>query len=122
MPAHPTGADRAYRRCQCGAWRIQYLPDKVTLMSRVEYVECRDRRILRLDYSGLSGAEVVAAMEQAMPVIAAEPPRSIRALTIWNTRLTNEIADAIKRYVAHNTPYIYASAIVTATPFQKVVF
>jgi hypothetical protein len=87
-----------------------------------EFINHKGKRILRLDYSGLSLEEAMAALQQSERVIAAEPLRSVRAVTIWSARLTNQAAEAIKRHVDHNTPYIYASAVVTVNPFQKAVF
>ena len=56
-----------------------------------------------------------------MPIIAAEPFRSVRLLTIWKARLTEQTGDAIKRFAAHNTPYILASAVVGVAGFQAAV-
>jgi hypothetical protein len=84
-------------------------------------VQCDGKRILRLDYSGLTPEGVIQALEQAKPVIASEPPRSIRLLSIWKARQTRETAAAIKRFAAHNGPFIRASAVVGATPLQSTV-
>lgn len=80
------------------------------------------KRILRLDYTGLAPEAVIAYMEEAKPVIAGEPPGSVRILNILRIRMTEEITAALKGFAAHNTPYVRASAIVGATPFQRSLF
>jgi len=79
------------------------------------------RRILRLDYSGLSPEQLEGAMKIAMRVIASEPPGSVRLLTIANAQLDAHSAESIKLYAAHNKPYIRASALVGANAFQKIL-
>jgi hypothetical protein len=91
-------------------------------MFEAAFILHKGKRILRIDYSGLSIDEALAAMPAAMALIAAESPGSVRALTIWDTSLNKQVAEAIGRQVAVNAPYIRASAVVTARPFQKVVF
>lgn len=83
------------------------------------FIEYERKRLLRLDYVGLSPEAVIAYMEQAKPVIATEPPRSVRLLSVVGIHMTEEIAAALKRFAMHNRPFVLASAIVGATPFQK---
>ena len=86
-----------------------------------EWLEHAGTRILRLDFSGLWAERLVEAMDQARPVIASQPLRSIRLLTIWKARLTEETAGAVKQFAAHNTPFVLASAVVGATAFQSTM-
>ncbi len=90
-------------------------------MAQSAFIHHRGKRILRVDYSGLSAKELPGALETAMKVIAAEPKDSIRILTIVNAHFDGVAAEAIKRYSAHNAPFLRASALVGATPFRKVL-
>jgi hypothetical protein len=91
-------------------------------MFRPTFIVHRGCRILRIDYSGMPIAEAAAAMERAQAVIASEPQHSVRALTIWDTPLSQSSAEMVRRHVAMNTPFIYASAVVTARRVQDVFF
>jgi hypothetical protein len=77
-------------------------------------------RILRLEFSRLSGPEITAAADQVRALVAAEPLGSVRTLTILSSRLSAEGADALKQSALANRPYIRASAVV-ATSFWKVI-
>jgi hypothetical protein len=91
-------------------------------MFRPTFIVHRGCRILRIDYSGMTIAEAGAALERAQTVIASEPQRSVRALTIWDAPLSQSSAEMIRRHVAVNTPFIHASAVVTARRVQDVFF
>ena len=83
-------------------------------------MEHRGARILRLEFADLSSQELVAAADQVRRVVAAEPLRSVRALTLLNSHVTAEGAAALKRCALANRPYILASALV-ATSFWRVM-
>jgi len=85
------------------------------------FIEHKGRRILRVDFSGLSPEQLVGATKHAMRAIAAEPLGSVRILTIANGQLDEQSAEAIRRYAAHNKPYVRASAVVGASGFQKIL-
>ena len=83
------------------------------------FIEHKGKRILRLDYTGLTPSEILAFMREAQQVIAAEPKRSVRLLSIAPRHVTSEVIGALKGFAAHNAPFVVASAIVGATSFQK---
>jgi hypothetical protein len=89
-------------------------------MFEPRFIQHRGVSILRLEFSHLSGPEMVAAAEQVQRVIAAEPLHSVRTLTILSARLTADGADALKRGALANGPYVRAGAVV-ATSFWKVI-
>jgi hypothetical protein len=89
-------------------------------MFEPRFIQHRGVSILRLEFSHLSGPEVVAAAVQVQRVIAAEPLHSVRTLTILSARLTADGADALKRGALANGPYVRAGAVV-ATSFWKVI-
>ncbi len=89
-------------------------------MAGPSFLEHGGKRLLRLDYSGLSPAEIVALMQDAGPLIAAQPRRSVRLLSVaTGIRMTAETVDALKAFAMHNEPFVLASAIVGATSFQR---
>ena len=77
------------------------------------------KRILRLDYSELTPAEVIACMREAQHGIAAEPARSVRLLCMAPRHLTGKMIEALKDFAAENAPFVLATAVVGASPFQK---
>jgi len=77
------------------------------------------KKYLLLDYTGLSPLAVVDYMERAKRIISAERPQSVRLLSIVPTHITQDVVAALKAFAAHNAPFVRASAIVGATPFQK---
>jgi hypothetical protein len=88
-------------------------------MSAPSFLQHNGKRLLRLDYAGLSPAAVVAYMKEAKILIAAEPPGSVRLLSVVAIRITDEVMEALRDFAAHNAPFVLATAIVGATPFQK---
>jgi len=85
------------------------------------FIEHGGVRILELDYSGLAPAELPPAFDEAGRVIAAEPPASVRILTILDSQFDAAAADALKRYAAGNRPYVRASAVVARGFWSAVV-
>ena len=70
-------------------------------------------RYLRLDFVGLSPNDLPAALAKASAVIHAEPVGSLRIFTTLDTRFNEVGAEALKRYLAGNKPFVKASAVVT---------
>ncbi len=89
-------------------------------MFEPRFIEHRGVRILRLEYADLSPAELVAAADQVRQLVATQPPRSVRTLTILKSKLTNEGAEALKRAALANRPYIIAGAVVAGS-FWRVI-
>lgn len=89
-------------------------------MFEPRFIEHRGQRILRLQFTDLSSHELVAAVDEVRRIVTAEPPRSVRILTILNSKLTAEGANALKQSALTNRPYVLAGAAVT-TSFWKVI-
>ncbi len=85
----------------------------------VSFLEHDGKRILRLDYTGLGAPRMIELMQQATPVIAAEPHESVRLLSIVASHINGDVVTALKDFAAHNARFVLASAIVGATSFQK---
>src|SRR5512142_1606083 len=88
-------------------------------MAEATFVQHGGKRILRLDYSGLAEPQIIALMEEARSVIAAEPRRSVRLLSIAPAHITEPVVEALKAFAAHNARFVIASAIVSGSSFQK---
>jgi hypothetical protein len=89
---------------------------------RAGFIEHRHRRVLRIDYSGLSLSDLATSLQQSQELMFAEPPGSVRVLTLWDATLTRAAAELVRRHVVLNTPYVFASAVVTARPLLRVFF
>jgi hypothetical protein len=81
----------------------------------------RDQRILRLDYRGLSCAELETAFLVAGRLIAREPPASLLILTFLESRFDSRTAEALKHYVIGNGPYVRASAVLARGFWRSVM-
>jgi len=106
---HVPNAPQGRHREPVGAEpRLVYAPP----IFEPKFVEHRGARILRLEFSHLSGPDLVAAADQVRRVVAAEPLRSVRILSILNSRLTAEGAGALKQCSLANGPHVRAAAAV----------
>jgi hypothetical protein len=90
-------------------------------MFQPEFVTVRGLRILRLDYRGLTCAELETAFLVAGRLIASQPPRSCRILTLFSSRFDANVAEAFKRYVIGNGPYVLASAVLAHGFWRSVL-
>lgn len=88
-------------------------------MSEPRLLEHNGKRILRLDYAGLTPPEIIVYMQEAKRLIAAEPNRSVRLLSIAPVHITDDVLRALKEFAEHNVPFVLASAIVGASPLLK---
>jgi hypothetical protein len=84
------------------------------------FVEHRGIRVLRLEYTGLAPAELSVAFRRARSVIDAAPARSLRILTLLDSRFDEGLAEEFKRYSLANRPFVSRSAVV-AGGFWRVV-
>jgi ABC-type histidine transport system ATPase subunit len=90
-------------------------------MFEPKFIQHRGARILRLDFTGLTLNELVAAFELAHRTMLGEPVGSLRILTILRSQLTRDTADVLKRYgLANRKVSIRASAVVGSC-FWKVI-
>jgi hypothetical protein len=84
------------------------------------FIAHRGRRILRLDFDGLSEPELLAAFGKVREIVRAEPHRSLLILTRHNSQLTPATAAALKDLTLGNKPHVKASA-VCGSSFWKVI-
>jgi len=90
-------------------------------MFEPKFLEHRGVRILRLEYSKMSPAELAAAADQARRLVAEQPPGSARILTAIHSKLTAEGADTLKRCALANRPYVRAGAVVASSFWNVIV-
>jgi hypothetical protein len=88
---------------RCGAGQAVFSP---------MFIQHRGERILRIDFSKLEAKDLAIAADQVRRIVTAEPPRSVRTLTILFTRLTADSAVALKEYALATEPHIRARALV----------
>jgi hypothetical protein len=59
---------------------------------------------------------------QAKHTISQHPQKSVLVITnVKDTKFDTEIANLIKGYAEHNTPYVRASSVVGITGWQKII-
>lgn len=91
-------------------------------MDRVQLLFHNSKQIVLLDLSHCQPTESIAVIEQAKKVIARLPPKSGLVLTdVTEAVYTKDVANAIKDFVSHNTPYIKVSAVVGADGIRLVL-
>jgi len=85
----------------------------------------KGKNILCLDISNLQvrdKPEFHKLVAKAKQNIGQHSPKSVLVITnVSNTRFDTEIANLIKEYAEHNTPYVRASSVVGVTGWQKII-
>lgn len=91
---------------------------------RVHFFEHRGTRILMVDFSHLQQTEeILREIDTARALIASQPPASLRTLThVRGARYSPPVMDALKRFTAHNKPYVKAAAIVGMEGLHRVLY
>lgn len=92
-------------------------------MKRVSWSKLGDRKLLRIDVSGLSKtADIVRVLESAKmkPTV---PKHSLLAMTIVDgATIDRDVLDAASDLLDHNRPYVKAAAIVGLKAMQRAAF
>ncbi len=92
-------------------------------MGRVELLEHAGKRIVAIDFSHCSPADLYALFDQAKKLIAAEGKGAALTLTnVTETRFDDEVTKAFKAYLEHNKPYVRAAAVLGLTGLRKALF
>ena len=91
---------------------------------RTRFTEHRGKRILLLDYSGVTDQEeALREIEHSRRVVALQPPGSLLVMTnVKNARYNSAVVQAMKELAAHNAPYVRASAIVGMSGLHRVAY
>lgn len=91
---------------------------------RTRFIEHDGKAILLLDYSDVQDAnQALEEIEKTKRIMAQQPPGSVRALTyVKGSRYNPDIVDAMKQLVAHNKPYVAASALVGMNTLHRIIY
>jgi len=94
-------------------------------MAGVYELNHEGKTILCLDIAGLQvrdKPDFHRLVAEAKLYISQRPPKSTLVITnVINTGFDTEIANIIKEYAQHNTPYIRASSVVGVTGWAKII-
>jgi hypothetical protein len=85
----------------------------------------KGKTILCLDIAGLQSKDKPKFFElvkQAKGMIRKYPPKSLLVITkVTDTGFDSEVANLIKEYAQHNTPYVKPSAVVGIAGWAKII-
>ncbi|HYW06036.1 MAG TPA: hypothetical protein VE913_03715 [Longimicrobium sp.] len=97
---------------------------QTTSLARIRFIEQRGKRILLIDFSGLQKTdEILAEVETARALVAAQPPASLLTLThVKGARYTPPVMEALKKLAADNKPYVRAAAVVGMEGLHRVLY
>jgi hypothetical protein len=94
-------------------------------MAGVSEIQYKGKSIIHIDVSSLKVHDVEKLqgyVQQAKEEIRKHPPKSLLIITdVSNTYFDIKMAETIKEYTKHNTPYVKASAVVGLFGMQKIV-
>jgi hypothetical protein len=92
-------------------------------MERVQFIEHKGKKILHLNFAGCKADEVLPVIAHARATIGSQPPRSVLTLTdVTETGFNSQVSEAMKEFVAHNKPFVAASAVVGVTGLRQIIF
>lgn len=91
-------------------------------MKRVEFIEHRGKKILRLDFSGLTPEGLAEPIREAQEIIRDQPPSSLLTLTrVEGARFNSQTVAALKDFAKGNEPFVAKAALVGLEGLQKLV-
>ena len=93
-------------------------------MKRVAWKKLADRKVLRIDVSGLErSSDIVRVLESAKLKKDSHPKHSLLAMTIVDgATIDRDVLDAATDLLDHNRPYVKAAAIVGLKAMQRAAF
>ncbi len=91
-------------------------------MDRVQLLSHKGKSVLLLDLNNALPEDTLAAIPKAKALIAKFPPKTGLVITsVKGAKYNKEVAEAIKSFVSHNTPYVKGSAVVGADGAANVL-
>ncbi len=94
-------------------------------MAGVYELTFKGKTILCMDIAGLQSKDkpdFLECVRQANEIIRKQPPKSLLVITkVTDTGFDSEVANIIKEYAQHNTPYVKASAVVGIAGWSKII-
>lgn len=92
-------------------------------MERVRFIEHKGKQILHLNFASAKAGEVLATIEKAKTVIAAQPLNSLLTLSdVTDGTLNREVSDALKNFTHHNKPFVKAAAVIGISGLKQIIF
>ena len=91
-------------------------------MDRVRFIEHKGKRIVLLDFAGITDPTIgLAAVAEATKFIGTQPPGGdTRTLTdVTDTRYDRRIVEAFKEMTARNRPIVRSAAIVSNSSLHR---
>jgi hypothetical protein len=89
----------------------------------VQFIKYKGCPILQIDFEGCQPPEFLERIRFAGSVIAGQPLRSVRSLTlVKDARFNNQVSEAMKRYTTHNKPYVRIAAVVGLSGLQEILY
>ena len=90
--------------------------------SRARFLEHAGKRVILLDFSGITDPEEgLAEVEKARRFIAGQKPDGthLTLTDVTRTRYDRRIVEAFKAFTAHNRPYVRAAAVVSDSTLHR---
>lgn len=92
-------------------------------MDRIQFIHHKGKQILHLDFTHAKADEVIVIINQAKPVIAAQPVKSIRTLTdVTDMSFNTKATEALKEFASHNKPFVTAAAVVGIAGLKQIIY
>ena len=89
----------------------------------VKFIKYKGLPILQIDFEGCQPAEFLERIRHARSIMATQPLRSVRTLTlVKNARFNNQVSEAMKEYTHHNKPYVLIAAVVGLSGLQEILY
>ena len=89
----------------------------------VKFIQYKGCPILQIDFESCKPAESLERMRYARSVVAGQPLRSLRTLTlVKNARFNGPVSEALKQYTMHNKPYVRIAAVVGLSGLQEILY
>ena len=92
-------------------------------MSRTRFIEHKGKRILFMDFSGVTDIdEGLRYLQEAQDFVATQEKNSLRTLVdISGSRFDRRTTEGLRRLSAHNKPYVFANATVGVSGLQRML-
>jgi hypothetical protein len=93
------------------------------VVDRVQFITHQGKEILYLNFSQCTTDETLEIIEASKKAIVTRPEHSVLTLTdVTNARFDDRVTDEMKKFTAHNKPYVKAGAVVGVVGLKKILF
>jgi len=92
-------------------------------MDRIRYITYREQRILLVDHSGCTAAELAAMCDLVPSYVTPEPEHSVLLLADFsNAQIDRDALEHVKLAAVFDRPHLKRSAWVTTSSFPKAFY